>query len=227
MEARNFDSLKSDLISLGFAYNGKNSKLAPDPEATIIAAIRLFQEDQKLYRMLLAWLSRFGDLVHVERLAGFISQLSDFDKVILGVTALKQVNNGDTRYKILFEKIIKQKPKIAFELSGNDGYLIEKVGVDPEFKKFGIKTSRILPSENKKLLDRKAILASNLWLRLRALLGSNFRADLAFIKLNGLASNAYGAMKLIRCSKETSYRIWGSLEEARVEDLILVKRSVL
>ncbi len=227
MENRSFDSIKSDLISLGFAYYGDSSACAPDPEKVIVEIIKLFSEDQKLYRMLLAWMDRFGDLVHVERLSSQIDDLSDEHKLILGVTALKRVNAGDIRFKVLFEKIKKQKPTLGFVMSGQDDYLIEKNGLDLEFKVFGLKTSKINPSENRKLLDRKAVLGSNLWLRLRALLGSNFRADVAFVRLSHLAHNAYGAMKLLKCSKETSYRIWSNLEEAGVESLINLKSTSL
>ncbi len=222
MENRSFDNLKSDLVSLGFSYVGEPSKIAPDTENVIIEIIKLFTEDQKLYRILLAWMDRFGDLIHVERLASQVDLLSDYDKLILGVTALKRVNAGDIRFKVIYEKILKQKNKINFNLSGQDNYLIEKHGIDLEFKAFGITTSKILPSENKKIMDRKWVLKINPWLRLRALLGSNFRADMTFIRLSHQAVNAYAAMKLLRCSKETSYRIWDSLEEAGVESLIQI-----
>ena len=222
MQSRSFDEMKPDLISMGLAYYGEPSKIAPDTEKVIIEVVNLFSEDQKLYRMLLAWMDRFGDLIHVERLASFIDSLSDKDKLILGVTALKRVNSGDIRFKAMYEKIKKQKIRQNFNMSGQDNYLLEKLGVDPEFKIFGITTSKILPSEDKKLMDRKWVLKSNLWLRLRALLGSNFRADMTFVKLNHLAINPYAAMKVLRCSKETSYRIWGSLEEAGLESLIQI-----
>jgi hypothetical protein len=222
MENRSFENLKSDLVSLGFSYVGEPSKIAPDTENVIIAIIKLFTEDQKLYRILLAWMDRFGDLIHVERLASQVDLLSDYEKLILGVTALKRVNAGDIRFKVIYEKIRKQKLKLNFTISGQDSYLIEKHGIDLEFKAFGIVTSKILPAENKKLMDRKWVLKINPWLRLRALLGSNFRADMTFIRLSHQAVNAYVAMKLLRCSKETSYRIWGSLEEAGVESLIQI-----
>jgi hypothetical protein len=222
MENRSFENLKSDLVSLGFSYVGEPSKIAPDTENVIIAIIKLFTEDQKLYRILLAWMDRFGDLIHVERLASQVDLLSDYEKLILGVTALKRVNAGDIRFKVIYEKIRKQKLKLNFTISGQDSYLIEKHGIDLEFKAFGIVTSKILPAENKKLMDRKWVLKINPWLRLRALLGSNFRADMTFIRLSHQAVNAYVAMKLLRCSKETSYRIWGSLEEAGVETLIQI-----
>ena len=222
MENRSFESLRADLISLGFAFYGEPSKISPDPEKVILGAIGLFREDQKLYRMLLAWLDRFGDLVHVERIASQLDDLSDFEKLILGVTALKRFNAGDHRFKVISEKIKKLKLKSNLRISGDDDYLIEKHGLDPEFKVFGIRTAMILPSENKKLLDRKAVLKNNLWLRLRAFLGSNFRADVTYVKIMHLTHNAYGAMKLLNCSKETSYRIWGCLEEAEVEGLISI-----
>lgn len=222
MDKQTFSSLKPDLISLGFAYAGEPSKHSPDPEKTLINALRLFGEDQKLYRMLLAWMERFGDLVHVERMAGYVKDLSPNEKVILGVTALKFLKQGDNRFKALYEKIRKEKLKFDTPLSGRDAYLIQRHGLDPEFHVFGIETAKILPAESKKLSSRKFVLQNNLWLRLRALLGTNYRADVAYLRVSHLVDTAYGAMKILRCSKETSYRIWGSLEEARVEDFIRV-----
>ncbi len=222
MDNSAFEKLKPALISLGFSYAGEPSKHPPDPEKTLVAALSLFQEDPKLYRMFLAWMERFGDLVHVERMATYLNNLSPNDRLILGVTALKLLNRGDTRFRTLFEKIRKTKPKYDLPLSGQDPYLIEKNGLDPEFQVFGIKTAKINPSDSKKLHSRKFVLENNLWLRFRALLGTNYRADIAFVRTSRLVDTAYGAMKFLHCSKETSYRIWGSLEEARVEDFIRV-----
>lgn len=220
MKNSSFECFKSDFVSLGFAYHGEASRVAPDPEKMIIEVMKLFREDQKLFRILLSWLDRFGDLVHVERLAHFMNDLSDEEKIFLGVTALKRVNAGDSRYKVLAKRIKRLKLKLETPLSGQDEYLISKHGEDPEFLTFGVRTAKIDAAENKKLLQRKWVIESNLWLRLRALFGSNFRADIAFVKLTKLAKNPYGTMKLIRCSKETTYRIWSSLDEANVEALL-------
>lgn len=55
--------------------------------------------------MLLAWMERFGDLVHVERIAGYLKDLSPSERVILGVTAMKLVTRGDVRFRSILEKI--------------------------------------------------------------------------------------------------------------------------
>ena len=222
MESRDFESIKSDLISLGFGYAGSPSITPPDPEKIIIEIIKLYPEDQKLYGIFLAWMERFGDLIHVERLSNQIDLLTQDEKVILGVTALKLWNNGDHRFKVIFDKIKKKNIRLEMTLPGRDNYLIEKNGRDKEFLPFGVTTSTVQVSENKKLMDRSFVIKNNLWLRLRVLLGANYRADMVFVKLMSLANNAYEAMKFLRCSKETSYRIWGSLEEANVEDMIKV-----
>lgn len=222
MDNSTFEKLKPDLISLGFSYVGEPSNHSPDPEKTLVAALALFQEDQKLYRMLLAWMERFGDLVHVERMATYSKNLSRNERLILGVTALKLLNAGDKRFKSLFERIRREKIKYDLPFSSQDTYLIEKNGLDLEFQSFGIKTAKITPADPKKLLARKFVVENNRWLRFRALLGTNYRADIAFVRTSRLVDTAYGAMKFLHCSKETSYRIWGSLEEARVEDFFRV-----
>ena len=118
------------------------------------------------------------------------------------------------------KKIKKMKPKPGKIFEKCDEFLLEKYGEDTEFLDFGIRLPKVIPEENKKLLSQSAVLSGNPWLRLRALLGSNYRADITFARLAKLVSNAYGAMKLLKCSKETSYRIWSSLEESQVDKLI-------
>ncbi len=222
MENSSFALLRPDLIALGFGFYGSSATLAPDPEKTILSIIRLFDEEVKVFHMLLAWVERFGDLLHVERFSALSSGLSGRELIILGVLAQKRVSAGDYRFRSLAQKIMKLAPSSEKPWPGQGQYLIEKNGVDPEFKLFGVTTSRFLPSETKKLLERSWILKKNLWFRLRALLGANFRADIAYLRLSGLAKNAYVAMKLLKCAKETSYRLWGQLDEADVEGMISV-----
>lgn len=223
MDDQAFLKLRPDLVSLGFAFYGEGSAIAPDPEKTIIEIIKVFDTELKVAHMMLAWMERFGDLIHVERLMSLSKELKPRERVFLGVIALKQVNAGDLRYRSLLQKIKLLPINTESPWPGEDPYLIEKYGIDAEFESFGIKTSLFYPSENKKLFSRSGIIERNLWLRLRVLLGTNFRADLAFVRLSGLAKNAYAAMQNLKCSKETCYRIWKSLDEAEIENMIAIR----
>ena len=60
---------------------------------------------------------------------------------------------------------------------------------------------------------------TNPWLRLRAAFGANWRADVLFVILNGLANNPFQASRVLGCSYETAHRIWQGATQANVKDL--------
>lgn len=206
-----FELLKPRLVSLGMAYYGKASPVA-DPERTLLDAIRILPGDPKLLRVVLAWLEKVHDLIHVERIRSFADDLSGDQWVALGVVALKQVASGDRRFALLSD--IAQKKWSGQESlfsQGSDPYLIEKHGLDKELAVFGIRAARIEAADPKKVLSLDGILKQHAWLRFRALIGANFRADVAYLMAHQLAQNAYQAAKILGCSQETSYRLWRGL----------------
>ena len=85
---------------------------------------------------------------------------------------------------------------------------------------YKVKISKILPENEKKILSLKGILKSNRWLRLRAVFGPNFRADVVYLYVAGIASGPAEAARLLKCSRDTAYRNWRALEEADVRQLI-------
>ncbi len=104
----------------------------------------------------------------------------------------------------------------------NDAYLVNKEGPDREFAQFGVEMARITPEESKKLLTLRGILAGNTWLRLRALMGSNFRADVAYLYASKRAQGPADAARTLGCSRDTAYRNWRALEDADVGDLLKI-----
>lgn len=216
MSKLKIEDIKPRLISLGFGFYGESSEKPADPERIIIDVVRLFRDEQKTFRMLLAWLEKCHELVHVERLRSFASELSNFELRMLGMLSMKQVKNGDRRFSIIAEFVknelrTKNKNEPNFDLESDDPYLIEKLGVDEELKEFGLRSAKIDPTDPKKILTLDEILQRNAWLRFRALIGANFRADLAFVMANKLAQNPYQAAKILGCSQETAYRLWKGL----------------
>jgi len=209
-----FASLRPSLIGLGFAFYGDGEQ--SDPEATILDILRLSENDPKVFRMLLSWLDKTRDLIHVERLRVLAGDLTDKSALIfLGVLALKQVKCGDRRFSILVDfvksksgKGVSVRPSLQRDA---DPFLMEKYGVDLEFQEFGIESEKTAPADPKKILTLEAIMAQNPWLRFRALIGANFRADMAYVMAHKLAQNPYQAAKLVGCSQETAYRLWKGL----------------
>src|SRR5690606_29899968 len=96
----------------------------------------------------------------------------------------------------------------------------KKDGADKEFASFGILIPKLEPADPKKIRPRKVVLQEHLWLRMRALMGSNWRADVASVMVLGLAKTSYQAEKVLGCSSETAYRNWNALKEAGAEHLL-------
>ena len=98
--------------------------------------------------------------------------------------------------------------KISIPEGYSDPFLISKYGEDEEFKEFGLKLAKIDPEDEKKILDLPSILKSHPWLKIRALVGANFRADLVYWMSLKILKNPNQAAKLLGCSRETAYRLW-------------------
>jgi hypothetical protein len=138
--------------------------------------------------------------------------------------ALKRVKSGDRRFSMVADwvrrSVGKRRAPKRYELESSDPYLISKQGRDEELNAFGINAAAIAPVNSKKLLPTDEILKRNAWLRLRALIGANFRADLAYLMAHNRSTNAYQAAKIAGCSVETAYRLWKGLKHyPRIERL--------
>jgi hypothetical protein len=210
-----FEQLKPDLISMGFAFYGESSPDAADPERTILRIVQLAERERKTFLMLLAWLEKVRELVHVERLKTLSRELDPTFMPVLGAVALKQFRAGDRRFSsivtLAHQTSDGRSSDLAFEA---DPYSTSKRGLDQEFLEFGIRTPLIAPSDEKKILTWDGILHKNAWLRMRALMGANFRADMAYVMTAKRAKNPYQAAKLLSCNMETAWRLWRTLEQA-------------
>jgi len=213
-ERLTFGELKPKLICLGFAFYG-NAVDQVDPEATLLDVLRIAGEEPKAFQMLLAWLDKVRDLIHVERVRVLAGDLVGDALIALGILALKQVRGGDRRFSILAdlakEKLSKESLVNSSFANQADAFLIEKYGADRELLEFGITSQEVRSADPKKILTLEKILAQNPWLKFRALIGANFRADVAYVMARKLVQNPYQAAKLVHCSQETAYRLWKGL----------------
>jgi hypothetical protein len=217
------DDNKEALLSLGFAFHGNTPAKSADPEKSIIDILPSFFEDRKLFRMLLTWLVVVSDLIHIERLNVLGEELPPNLKIVLGAIALK-LKKTDRRWKLVHERLksslLDKGRDLHLPGEFNDPYLISKYGADEEFAELGVKISKILPENEKKILSLNGILKSNRWLRLRAVIGPNFRADVVYLYVADIASGPAEAARILLCSRDTAYRNWRALEEADVRKLI-------
>ena len=61
----------------------------------------------------------------------------------------------------------------------------------------------------------------NEWLRVRLIFGTNFRADIVYVMTyTSSVASVRQVEKAVNCSHETAYRLWHSLREGRVQDLL-------
>jgi hypothetical protein len=219
-----FEQHNDQLLSLGFAFHGRIPKTSADPEKSILDLLPALVEDRKVFRMLLAWLGVVSELIHIERLKALSEASPIRSKLVLGVVALK-VARSDRRWKLLADSMknaIAGNPhELILPRELSDPYLKSKYGKDEEFAKFGVELATILPEDEKKILTLRGILRVNTWLRLRALMGANFRADVAYLFLAGVGGPA-AAARVLGCSRDTAYRNWRALEEANIREILRV-----
>jgi hypothetical protein len=217
------DQLRDSWESLGiaFAINQSGIKHA-DPELTLIQTIQEFKEHRKMLKLTLAWLKDYGELLHVERLKALAKELSSAELAWLGGLSSYRVEDGDSRWKTLAQWIENRlgSPKAIFPTSRLDDLQTQRVGEDVHFKKFGLLIPKADAADLKKLRPLSEGVRGNLWLRMRSLFGTNWRADMATVLVLGLAQNPYQAECILGCAKETAYRNWKALKEAEVETLL-------
>jgi len=228
MANKSSDQKPKDLIrdaweSLGiaFAFNQSGTRNA-DPEKTLLQTLCEFQNDRKMLTLVMGWLRDYRHLIHVERLKALANKLSASELAWLGGLASHQAEAGDARWKNLVQFVERKlgKPLPNFTSSRLDELQSERVGEDRFFKRFGLHVPRTEPADSKKLRPLSAGIMANIWLRMRALFGTNWRADTAVVLLHGVAKNAYQTERILGCSRETAYRNWRSLIEADAGSLL-------
>jgi hypothetical protein len=206
------DLLRDKWQSLGVAFNA-SSTIVSDPESALICFLesKEFPDDRKIMALILAWLKEYSNLVHIERLKSLIEPLGSFELALLGGIAEKCIQFGDFRWRTITKYISKKNSgNPQFEIGESD-YLISKKGPDLEFKNYGVNISKIEPEKVEKILVREQIIVANKWIRNRVLFGVNMRADVATVINLKLASSAYQASKLLRCSFNAASRNWNDL----------------
>lgn len=217
------DLLRDSWESLGIAFvvNASGTRHA-DPERTLLQTLREFEDQRKMLRLVLAWLRSYGALVHVERIKALAGDLPAGQLAWLGGLAEHQTQQGDLRWRSISQMIkhILGTPAPRFEMPKLDTLQVARKGEDLHFKEFGLVIPTVEPAEPKKLYSFNAGVRNNIWLRMRILFGTNWRADAATVMILGLAKNPYQAEQILGCAKETAYRNWRALKEADVEQLL-------
>lgn len=187
-------------------YNTSNEEV--DPERLIVATIPLLKNDRKLLSLSISWISAYSDLLHVERL----KQLAKKTLLTVDLPWFHAIGNKiaktDPRWKILGKQ---QADKIA--ISQWDELQSLRIGLDPDFEDAGIRIAKFATDVEKKRLDRRKILEMNPLFSIRTLFGSNWRADILWIKNRRPSLSSYAIAKELGCNTETVYRISKQIEK--------------
>ncbi|MCB0370736.1 MAG: hypothetical protein KDD45_15265 [Bdellovibrionales bacterium] len=208
-----------NLTTLGCGFYSDPPESIPDPEKVIIDSLKFFWIDQKLFSMLLSVLIyRIHSLIHVERLLTIAEGISEDEKILLMVIADKMIDLGDRRFNLIIRKFKKKGQQISnIPEIHKQIYFVKKWGLDPNFLKFKIKVPDYFKQPEKKFYSLKGILSNNPWLKIRAIVGANYRADLVYLKFSGRVKTPMQAIEALACSKATVYRLWESI--SLIEDI--------
>ena len=201
------------LTSLGCAFSQGEPNLSADPEKTILDSLCLFWQEPKFFTMLIGALEHgIHQFIHVERLISLAQDLTEDEKILLMVISDKMMRINDRRFHLVIKKLKKRGQMISSVLEEHKSpYLLKTYGKDPSFAKFKIEVPDYFTQPEKKFFTIKGTLKRNAWLKIRSLIGPNYRADLAYLLSVEQVKTPLEAMKILGCSQGTVYRLWNSL----------------
>ena len=204
------------LSSLGCAFNIKSPSVSTDPEHCIIESLRFYWEYNDIFFMIYSLLeNRISHLIHIERLANLAknSYIKPDERILLIALCNKLAEQGDHRFELISKKFYRKGLKMHNPPKNEcSTHLIKMWGTEPSLLPFGVKARSFYKVSEKKLFTLKEIYKRNTWLKLRAVIGPNYRSDVLYLKSTGMAKTAYQAAKIAGCNTSTATRIWKSVE---------------
>lgn len=205
------------LASLGVASYSGITDIPVDPEKTILELLKCYWSHNDHFFFIFSLMKhRIHSLIHVERLVSLAqsSMLSDDEIILLIALSNKMVEIGDLRFSLVGKKL-KKKGMVLSKVPENEDskHLIKLWGTEKTLEPFGVKVRSFYEQDTKKFFVMKKILADHPWLKIRALVGPNYRADIIYLKTSGIAQTAYKAARICGCTDATAYRLWNSLKD--------------
>ena len=204
------------LSSLGCSFNIKPPEVPVDPEHFIIESLRFYWEYNDIFFMIYSLLeNRISHLIHIERLASLATKayIRSDEKILLIALCNKLAEKGDYRFELIAKKLYQKGLKMCNPPKNEcSSHLIKMWGLEPSLLPFGVKVRSFYKVNEKKFFNLEKICKRNGWLKLRAMIGPNYRADILYLKSTGIAQTAYQAAKIAGCNTSTSTRIWKSVE---------------
>ncbi len=212
------DEMVKKLTSLGCAFNVKWLKKPADPELCIIESLKFYWEYNDIFFMIYSLLkNRIAPLIHVERLVSLAINacITSDERALLIALCNKLAEQGDHRFELISKKLYLKNLKMHCPPKNEcSAHLIKIWGQELHLAPFGAKVRSFYEMDEKKFLTLREICKKNVWLKLRAVVGSNYRADIIYFKSMGIVKSAYQAAKMAGCNTSTATRIWKTLEYA-------------
>lgn len=209
----------SKLFSLGCAYSLSHKPAPPDLENTILDGLQFYWKSNDLFFMLYGLLvHRVGHLVHTERLVILAKKrnLEGDHLTLLLCLSQKLMDQGYGSFESVIRKLSVKGLKFkSLPESETNSFLIERWGVDPIFKTFGGEVRTLPLEDSKKFFLLERVFKENPWLALRALVGANNRADILYVKTQGIVPTANQASKYLSCSVDAAYRYWNAAKDIK------------
>ncbi len=209
MAVREYVDVIPGLWSMGadYIYDGSVSLQDLDPEMTVLRTLKHYWTANDVFFMLFALLKfRIGSFIHVERLVrlsktGF---LSNDELILLMAVSKKLVEGGDHRFKAVYKHLYKKGMKLQTlpRLHGRKS-LVKAHGAEESLLEFGAEV-RKFEVDDRKLHVLSRIVERNSWLKLRALMGVNYRADVTFLKCTGQAEKPAQVAQILGCDSSTA-----------------------
>jgi hypothetical protein len=201
------DDIISQWGRLGISFYN-NSSREVDPERLIIKTIPRMKEDRKLLSLMVSWLSIYSDLIHVERLKQLAKRSLSVNDFPWFQAVGNKIGKSDPRWKIL-GKIHEEKQVV----SQWDELQSRRIGLDPDFENAGLRVAMFASEVEKKQLNRTKVLEMNQLFSIRTLFGTNWRADILWIKERFPDISSYAVAKELGCNTETVYRITKQIDQ--------------
>lgn len=176
-------------VGVGIAGHGQGLAVGTvvDPEALIIITSVFARYDQRLYDLMLDWLSVYGALINTTRLKALVNRCKYKDKVSVGYIAAHCERNGDKRWSRLASEYGCQQATPEYLFISADGDCTDYVKASDSLAlQYGF--IRNAYERQNKLLRCIPESDSSLLLRLRGLFGVNARADVFLLLLQGAMS---------------------------------------
>src|SRR5690606_9828344 len=126
-----------------------------------------------------------GYLININRLIKLtqISAIKNDELCLLIAICDLLAKEVDFNFSQIRKKLYKKNLKMLEPpKSETDDYLIKKWGSETSLEDFGVKVRKFYDESEKKLMSFKKLCEFNPWLKYRAIIGPNTRADVLYLK---------------------------------------------